>query len=61
VRIRAEAARRAAEEGRSWDQGELDVYTRNELSFAGVKCRVLGTFYVDGDEDSDLSLQFGAD
>ena len=64
VRIRAEAARRAAEEGKSWDRSELDLYTRNELSFAGVKCRVLGTFYVQEDKEdkqTNLSLRFGAD
>ncbi len=36
---------------------ELDAFTRFEFSFSGLECRVLGTFYLDGDERT----QFGAD
>lgn len=29
---------------------ELDAITRNEMQFGGLKCRVLGTFFMDNDE-----------
>lgn len=29
---------------------ELDAITRSEMQFGGLKCRVLGTFFMDGDE-----------
>lgn len=59
-RIKTQAAQRSAEEQGSW-RDEIDLYTRNMLSFAGLRCRVLGTFYVDQDEDGSLRLRFGAD
>ena len=46
LRIRVEAAQRSTEPSKYWDVGELDLHTRNLLSHAGLKCRVLGTFYV---------------
>lgn len=33
-----------------------DNYSKNEMSFSGLKCRVLGTFFVEND-----ILNFGAD
>lgn len=63
-RIRSEVARRAAGESTHWDEpGYMDGYTANLLSFAGVKCRVLGTFYLvnSGDADNPLRLKFGGD
>lgn len=36
---------------------ELDDYTRYEFSFSGLKCRILGSFYLDENE----SIVFGAD
>ena len=39
---------------------ELDPFTKNRVSFTGLRCRVLGTFYED-DVDGDKRLEFGAD
>jgi len=43
----------------------MDSYTSHLLSFAGVRCRVLGTFYVSSDSSSSNGsgprLQFGSD
>ena len=68
-RIRAEAAQRVSGEvTRHWDEQQvMDASTANVLSFAGIKCRVLGTFFVDtapGSENADAStlrLYFGSD
>lgn len=38
----------------------LDVFTKNRISFTGVKCRILGTFYEDN-ADGRRVLEFGAD
>lgn len=67
ARVRVESAQRAAgEEGRHWDHPEImDASTAHLLSFAGVRCRVLGTFYLEetsGDAPGpSLRLQFGSD
>lgn len=39
---------------------ELDPFTRNRVSFTGLRCRILGTFYED-DVDGHKVLEFGAD
>lgn len=39
---------------------EMDPFTRNRVSFTGLRCRILGTFYED-DVDGDKVLEFGAD
>ena len=49
-----------------WDSsGMMDPSTHNLLSFAGIKCRVIGTFFLDqapGSEAADsLVLHFGSD
>lgn len=36
---------------------KLDVFTRNEFSFSGLRCRILGTFYT----NRDGTTEFGAD
>ena len=61
LRIRVEAAQRSTEPSKYWDVGELDLHTRNLLSHAGLKCRVLGTFYVGAQEDGKLVRRFGSD
>jgi len=38
----------------------MDAYTRKDLSFAGVKCRVVGTYYL-GEVKGKLALHFGGD
>ena len=39
---------------------ELDPFTKNRVSFTGLRCRILGTFYED-DVDGTKVLEFGAD
>ncbi|MCD0452569.1 DUF87 domain-containing protein [Actinocorallia sp. API 0066] len=39
---------------------ELDPFTKNRVSFTGVRCKILGTFYED-DVDGEKVLEFGAD
>jgi hypothetical protein len=63
-RVRVEIAQRVAGEvDVHWDHSDnMDPFTHNLLSFAGVKCRVIGTFFVD--ESKKLNkpvLRFGSD
>ena len=63
-RMRFEAGTRvsAAPEGENWDdERALDKYTANFLRFAGVRCRVLGTFMMRSRDGHDWNLVFGAD
>jgi len=66
-RIRVETAQRVSgETDVHWDEPRaMDAATNNLLSFAGVKCRVIGTFYVDRNPRSSdpeaLILRFGSD
>src|SRR6267378_843199 len=48
LRVRVETAKRVSGEvERFWDHKEvMDAQTAQLLGYAGVKCRVLGTFYV---------------
>lgn len=39
---------------------DMDPFTRNRVSFTGLRCKVLGTFYED-DVDGQKVLEFGAD
>lgn len=67
-RIRVQAAQRVGTDANEhWDE-EMDGSTHSLLSYAGVRCRVIGTFFVDHDleielEDlpSSLHLKFGSD
>lgn len=64
-RIRVETAQRVSGEELNWDQqGAMDARTRNYLSYAGVKCRIIGTFYFEEDSqnsEAELNLKFGSD
>lgn len=66
TRVRVQAARQVAgpAEGHWDDSSVMDHHTAGLLSFAGVRCRVIGTFYLrpsgQGDE-TRLQLRFGAD
>ncbi len=61
-RIRAGAAMQATEETHHWDEPKImDGKTYNELSYAGVKCRVIGTFHLNKTADEKLVLKFGSD
>ncbi|MDE2982939.1 MAG: DUF87 domain-containing protein [Gemmatimonadota bacterium] len=66
LRVRVETAQRVSGEvDQHWDdQQVMDPTTHNILSYAGVRCRVLGTFYVTADSSTDppiYSLSFGSD
>lgn len=67
LRVRVETAQRVSgERAIHWDEtGAMDASTHNLLSFAGVKCRVIGTFYLDlnpnEQTDNQLILRFGSD
>ncbi|MEA5420229.1 DUF87 domain-containing protein [Spirulina sp. CCNP1310] len=64
-RVRVETAQKASGEDMHWDSQELmDSHTHNLLSFAGIKCRVIGTFFVDKSSDehsNSFVLRFGSD
>lgn len=66
LRVRVETAQRVSGEvGTHWDDRTvMDATTHNILSYAGVRCRVLGTFYAwnaGAGESSDYRLAFGSD
>ena len=65
-RVRVETAQRVSGEvGVNWDdRSVMDATTHNLLSYAGIRCRVIGTFYMtDVAEDSapNWKLCFGSD
>ena len=63
--IRVETARSVSGEvDRHWDSEDaMDADTRMVLGYAGVKCRILGTFFLDIDPQNarPVSLCFGSD
>lgn len=66
LRVRVETAQRVSGKiDKNWDdQSVMDATTHHILSYAGVRCRVLGTFYVTniGSEDEpNYVLSFGSD
>lgn len=66
LRVRVENAQRVSGEvDRTWDHRDvMDPTTHHLLSYAGVRCRVLGTFYVAGSGGADgteFRLVFGSD
>ena len=48
LRVRVETAQRVSgDSDRSWDDRDvMDATTHHLLSYAGIRCRVLGTFYI---------------
>nr|WP_321510168.1 DUF87 domain-containing protein [uncultured Hyphomonas sp.] len=55
------AGQRSAHHDDTWDaEGQTDQFTLNQLRFAGVRCRVLGTFRVRESADS-WQIKFGSD
>ncbi|MBV9864934.1 MAG: DUF87 domain-containing protein [Abitibacteriaceae bacterium] len=66
-RVRVESARRVSGEPDShWDGSQImDAHTHQLLSFAGVRARVIGTFYLDqrpgSTQSDDLVMRFGCD
>jgi len=66
LRVRVETAQRVSGEvDRHWDdRAVMDPTTHNLLSYAGVRCRVLGTYYMvntGSDSDPTFRLFFGSD
>lgn len=65
-RIRVETAQRiSGETEKHWDDsGAMDMRTKNLLGFAGVQCRIIGTFFLEENGHNDeapLNLKFGSD
>ena len=68
LRLRVDAARQTEiNPDDHWDS-KMDGSTANLLSYAGVRCRVIGTFFVDRKQDEEiddaekaLTLRFGSD
>lgn len=63
-RMRFDAGQRVSDSslGENWDdERALDRYTANFLRFAGVKCRVVGTFMLRSDPFGKWDVVFGAD
>jgi hypothetical protein len=63
LRVRVETAQRVSGDSqRSWDDKDvMDATTHHLLSYAGVRCRVLGTFYVGDVAGGRYALSFGSD
>ena len=63
-RIRSETAQRiSGDTDKHWDSdGSMDTRTRVYLGYAGIKCRIIGTFYLDKyNSNNKLGLRFGSD
>jgi DNA helicase HerA-like ATPase len=66
-RKRADIARRASgHDTPHWDDRTwMDLHTNHELGYAGVRCRVIGTFFIeripDAPSGAELELRFGSD
>ena len=64
VRIRVQSAQNiSGEPDVHWDSTQaMDSKTHHVLSFAGVQCRVIGTFYLDNIDGNPIpQLKFGSD
>jgi hypothetical protein len=66
LRVRVENAQRVSGElEKTWDNREvMDPTTHNLLSYAGIRCRVLGTFFISTGEsnlEQPYVLTFGSD
>jgi hypothetical protein len=60
--VRAEAVRRATGRPHFWDDKQvMDGYTRNELNNAGLRCEIIGTFFLSRKADGSTALSFGTD
>ena len=61
--VRFETARNVSGEADKHRESAMDVDTREYLGFAGVRCRILGTFFLEEDENASgkIALRFGSD
>jgi hypothetical protein len=62
VKTRADAAAEVSgSKDEHWDQGTgMDAYTSHQLGYAGLQCKVLGTFYFVRNKD-EVVLEMGTD
>ena len=61
-RDRFEAAKRAADRPEHWDdRTTTDQFTLNLLRYAGLRCRILGTFLLKPDRNGEWAECFGPD
>lgn len=64
-RIRVETAQRVSgEDDKMWDVSAMDARTKNIFDFAGLQCRIIGTFFLDENRynsEAPLTLKFGSD
>lgn len=59
---RLEAGQRASDTAHTWDQRpHTDQFTLHQMRYAGIRCRILGTFRLHRMFDGDWQLDFGAD
>ena len=65
LRVRVDVAQRVSGSDKTWDDKDvMDTMTNQHLGFAGVRCRVMGTYYVDqtgSDAQPEFRLAFGSD
>jgi len=61
-KVRVETAQRVSgETDKHWDGEEtMDYKTKHVFSYAGISCRIIGTFYLEEDR-TELKLKFGSD
>lgn len=61
-KVRVETAQRVSgETDKHWDSEDtMDYKTRHVFSYAGISCRIIGTFYLE-EERTELKLKFGSD
>jgi len=63
-RIRVETAQRVSGTTEHWDKHAMDAKTRVHLGYASIECKIIGTFYLEEDENNvevPLILKFGSD
>ena len=64
-RIRVETAERVSgDNDKQWDTDAMDARTKHFFDFAGVQCRIIGTFFLDDNPngpEAPLVLKFGSD
>lgn len=58
-RIRAETAELMDVQSGHWEE-QLDASSKRLMSFSGLKCRIIGTFYLN-ENNGKLALNFGSD
>ncbi|RKS20404.1 uncharacterized protein DUF87 [Flavobacterium endophyticum] len=62
-RVRVQTAQRVTGlTDKHWDHSEyMDEKTRSVFGFAGIACRIVGTFFLEKNNNGNLELKFGTD